>query len=258
MTALRSVLRSIAMAFTLFSRLPMPQLDWQQANMRYVTAALPLVGLVIAALLQLWLAIAEAAGLGALLYAAVFTLLPVLLTGGIHLDGLCDTADALASRAPAQRKQEILKDPRIGAFAAIAVAGYLLMYLALSSELARSVTMVGLFGATVVLSRAVAGIVTICSPTARTDGLHSSLHQAGGKAALAVCWLWVLASIIVLFLLNWACALAVTAAVAVVALYLQLMSARQFGGMSGDLAGFFIQMAELAALAALVITDKVV
>ena len=58
-------------------------------------------------------------GCGLFLQAAGFTLLPVVVTGGIHLDGFGDTLDALASHAEPERKREILKDPRAGIFAVI-------------------------------------------------------------------------------------------------------------------------------------------
>lgn len=42
------------------------------------------------------------------------TLLPLIVSGGIHLDGLVDTADALYSRRETEKKLEILKDPHVG------------------------------------------------------------------------------------------------------------------------------------------------
>ncbi len=62
------------------------------------------------------------------------TLFPVLLTGGIHLDGFMDTSDALASHASRERKLEILKDSRVGAFAVINVTVYFLAYFVISSH----------------------------------------------------------------------------------------------------------------------------
>lgn len=52
-------------------------------------------------------------------FTAVLILIPVLITGGIHLDGLLDTADALSSYKTKEEKLEILKDSHAGAFAII-------------------------------------------------------------------------------------------------------------------------------------------
>lgn len=42
--------------------------------------------------------------------------MPLLVTGGIHIDGFSDTMDALSSHAERQKKLEIMDDPHIGAF----------------------------------------------------------------------------------------------------------------------------------------------
>ena len=64
---------------------------------------------------------------------------PAAVTGGIHLDGYCDTVDALASHGTPARRQEILKDPHIGAFGVIRLCGYFLLSFALWTTLAAPV-----------------------------------------------------------------------------------------------------------------------
>jgi len=71
---------------------------------------------------------------GKTLYAVVLTLIPVVITGGIHLDGLLDTADALSSYQPRERRLEILKDSHAGAFAIIVCCMYFLAYFGFASE----------------------------------------------------------------------------------------------------------------------------
>lgn len=78
-------------------------------------------------------------GVPDLLRGAVLCLLPAAVTGGIHLDGYCDTVDALASHGTPARRQEILKDPHIGAFGVIRLCGYFLLSFALWTTLAAPV-----------------------------------------------------------------------------------------------------------------------
>ena len=113
------VLETIAVAFAMFSAIPVPQPVWGPRNMRYALCALPLIGVVIGLAQALWLIAANWLCMPEMLRGAGLCLIPVLLTGGIHLDGYADTSDALASCAPPEKKQEILKDPRCGAFAVI-------------------------------------------------------------------------------------------------------------------------------------------
>ncbi|MDR2491847.1 MAG: adenosylcobinamide-GDP ribazoletransferase [Coriobacteriales bacterium] len=252
------VLRSAIMALALFTRIPMPTLAWERSNMRHILVALPFVGVIVAGLLQLWLWLSGLLGFGQALFACGLTLVPVLLTGGIHLDGYCDTVDALSSRGDTEKKLAILKDPHIGAFALIGVAAYLLAYFALACELTPSVTVVGLLGVAAVQSRAVGVFASIAFATARHSDLLSATRQGAGRPAAVVCALWFVAAGAVGFLLEWRIALAAALGALVALVYARVMSRRQFGGMSGDVAGFTIQMCEILALLALVLTEKVV
>ena len=121
------VLQTIAVAFAMFSAVPVPQFEWNAKNMRYALCAFPLIGVVIGAL---W-CLCGALPLPAMAKAAGFCLLPVWVTGGIHLDGYADTCDALSSYGDTAQKLEILKDPHCGAFAVIRLCSYFIAYLAL-------------------------------------------------------------------------------------------------------------------------------
>ena len=116
------VLQTIAVAFAMFSAIPVPQFDWNEKNMRYAMCAFPLIGAVCGAL---W-CLCGALPLPALVRAGGFCLVPVWVTGGIHLDGYADTCDALSSYGSREQKLEILKDPHCGAFAVIQLCSYFL------------------------------------------------------------------------------------------------------------------------------------
>ena len=136
-----AVLKSLCLAFSMYSRIPMPRVDWEEKNMRYVLCFFPWVGLVVGGgMYGLWLL---RSWLGVFIPFPVFvltgTVLPVLITGGIHMDGFMDTMDALHSYSPKERKLEILKDSHIGAFAVIMLAVYGLVYLGAFSEVESNV-----------------------------------------------------------------------------------------------------------------------
>ena len=120
-------LQTIAVAFAMFSALTVPQFAWNQKNMRYAMCAFPLIGVVIGGL---W-CLCGALPLPMPAKAAGFCLIPVWVTGGIHLDGYADTCDALSSYGDREKKLEILKDPHCGAFAVIRLCSYFAAYLAL-------------------------------------------------------------------------------------------------------------------------------
>ena len=253
------VLRSIALAFSMFSRLPAPRVDWDAENMRCMICALPLVGVPIGLSLWLWTWLMGVLDCGPFLPAAGLTLLPVLITGGIHLDGFGDTLDALASRAEGERKREILKDPRAGTFAVIGLAAYLLLYFALCAELPPGSSSLPLLGLIHILSRIWCALAVVCFPASSAEGLLSTLKAPLGKRGAALFLFGLLALCTAANLLvDWRAAAAMLAAALGCALYVLVMSQRQFGGMSGDLAGFMLQLCELTMLAALVLVGKVI
>lgn len=271
--------RSVAMAFSTFSRIPAPRVEWNESGMRYLMAALPLVGLVVGMFVALWLGLSHTLGFGPVFTAAGIVIVPVLVTGGIHLDGFCDVVDALASNGSPELRREILKDPHIGAFAAIGVATYLVAYVSLATQLVEDLSAAGsllafessdwsvLSGAaapvllvclTPVLSRILAGLAVACFPRSATRGMLSTFQESVEKKTVMV----VLALMLVLCSVVMACAWAVAGLVMIAAgvsclVWLRSLADRKFGGMSGDLAGFFIQVCEFLLLACLVFMWKV-
>ena len=84
---IKTLLETIDVAFSMYSSIPVPQIEWNERNMKYMMGCFPLVGVVQALLLIGWGDLAQWLGVNAILFAAVATLIPLLVTGGIHLDG---------------------------------------------------------------------------------------------------------------------------------------------------------------------------
>lgn len=245
---------TLAVAFSMYSRIPMPSVEWNEKNMRYALCAFPLVGIVQGTLCFAWGALSWVIPLPALVLAAGFTVIPLWVNGGIHLDGLADTADALASHAPKEKKLEILKDPHIGAFGVIALIVHILLMFALFTGFIPTVeTMVALVGM-FVLSRCLSGWAIVRWPLAKAEGTARSFHDgsAGAKAAFILA-VWALLAVACLVISRGLVGGGMVMAAAMVMLSYRLMAMKNFGGVTGDLAGWFLQMAELAMLAVLVI-----
>lgn len=254
-----SILRCVAAAFAMFSRLPMPQIRWDEKTTAYLLCAFPLVGLLIGGAELLWLTLTELLGLGQLLRAVGLTLLPPLISGGIHMDGFCDTHDALACHGSPEQRRQILKDPHAGAFAIISAGMYLLAYLGFSSELSAEPAIAGLFALSFVLSRSLSGLVSLAYPRGSGSGLlHTFRSGRQQKAPLIILLLWALLTLMGMLLIYplFTAALLLAALLCLAALL--RLARRAFSGISGDLSGWFLQSAELAMLAALILMTKVV
>ena len=122
-----NIVRSIIMSFSMFSCIITPRVEWKKENMGTALAFLPLIGCVIGLVMWGFALLCKALTLNNFVFAAVMTLIPVIISGGIHIDGFCDTVDALASHAEVERKHEILKDSHIGTFAVLWLIAYFLL-----------------------------------------------------------------------------------------------------------------------------------
>lgn len=253
-----TVLRSFVMALSCFSRIPVPNIEWKPESMRYMMCFFPFIGICIGLACWLWCWIADMLHFGNILLAAGITLIPVAVTGGIHLDGLADCIDAQASHAEPERKREILKDPHSGAFAIIGISSYMILYFALASEFQAGWQTILLMGCMFVASRCMSAVATIAFSTSDGSRMLASFHSsASKKTSFAVL---VLLFIACAALMIWTHALiaCIMLACALICLALcHLFAKTQFGGMSGDIAGAFLQVTELLLFACLVIGWKV-
>lgn len=253
-----TILRSIATAFLMFSRVPMPKVAWKPENMRFALAALPLVGVLIGALLWGWAWLCGTLSIGNILFAAGMTLLPLLISGGIHLDGFSDTVDALSSHASPERKREILKDPHAGAFAVIGVCAYFLAVFALYTELQSDSQSLLLACLIPVLSRGAGALASFGTPSDGAGLLHAMRSSANQRAVVGILAAWCALGVSGLMLLSPLTGGVMALTGGLCAVLTVRMSKRQFGGMSGDLAGFCIQICELGMLCGLIFTQKAV
>lgn len=245
--------RTIAAAFSMFSRIPVPAFSWEEDSLRYMLCAFPLVGAVIGLVCWGWTALCALLSAPAVLCAGGLCAIPILLTGGIHLDGFCDTWDALSSHGDPGKKQEILKDPHIGAFAGIRLGLYFVLTFALWTALPVYPPLLVLL--TFCLSRSLSGLTVAVFPLAKDTGLVHTFASAADRKRVAG-FLAVLSAGLILAMglagggiSGW---LAAAAALLTLLRY-HRAAIRQFGGISGDLAGWFLQTAELWMLSALVL-----
>ena len=126
MCGLKNLWNSFKIAFAMFSKIPMPQADWSEENMRYMLCFFPFVGAAVGAVTLAAEWICRYIGMSNGFIAVALVLVPVIVTGGIHVDGLLDTSDALSSWRDREKRLEILKDSHAGAFAVITACVYFL------------------------------------------------------------------------------------------------------------------------------------
>ncbi|RHP07839.1 adenosylcobinamide-GDP ribazoletransferase [Dorea sp. AF36-15AT] len=248
-----SIINSFFIALSMYSRIPVPRVDWEKENMRYAMCFFPMIGVVIGVVMYLAGWLLDKTSVGGLFRGVVFTLIPIIITGGIHMDGFMDTMDALGSWGDREKKLEILKDSHAGAFAILGMGCYLMWSVAVWSELPAEVLRV--CGVSFVLSRALSGFSVVTFPAARNSGLLKMFQDGAQKKVVRITMcLYVAAAVIMMAVMNARAMTGAVTGVMIAFLYYIVVSRKQFGGVTGDLAGFFLETAELAMFTGILVT----
>ncbi len=248
------MLKALAVAFSMYSALPVPQFEWKEKEMRRAILFFPLVGAVCGLVLTGFLWIGRRAGFHELTGALAALLVPCLVSGGIHVDGFMDTSDALSSYRTKEERLAILKDPHIGAFAVIRLA--VLGGIGLAAAVNLDMAAFHVLAAGYYLSRALSALAAVTFPNARGNGSLMEFTKAvDRRRAVLVLFAQIAAGIAVMVWISPLRGLFAAAAAVAAFLYYKVMSVRNFGGITGDLAGWFVCVSETAMITALAIVS---
>ena len=258
MKVLKDILTSFITAITTYSRIPLPYLDLKDSKPRYLFVFFPLVGAVIAAFEYLWLGFVSYRGLqGSFLAGAVCTAIPLLITGGIHMDGFLDCVDAFSSYREKEERLKILKDPHVGAFAVIWTIVYMLIYVSsVWSILQKNEPYLIRFMLIIpIYERILTGLSVLLSKMAREDGMLSYMIKDVSKTVTGAV---LFAEFLSLF--YWTFYMAYTDGISlmipavifgmilIVCIICVRRSHKTLGGITGDTCGYTLQIMELTGL----------
>ncbi|WP_202987655.1 adenosylcobinamide-GDP ribazoletransferase [Cellvibrio polysaccharolyticus] len=241
-----SIMKAIIIAFLFLTRFPMPRIEnISAADNGRSLGAFPLVGLVIGLLL------AAIAWLGHFLLppialAALILVVWVFITGGLHLDGLADSADAwLGGYGNRERTLEIMKDPRCGSAAVMTVSCLLIFKFSLLVALLETHSAWWLV-LPPLLGRCASVVLMMITPYARASGLGADFNSAMPRKSL-----WLIISgvaIMCALFLPWIFTLAVTLCVIPTFFGLRQLMISRLNGTTGDTAGALLEIIEAAVL----------
>lgn len=181
-----------------------------------------------------------------LLTAAIVLIAWVLITGGLHLDGLADSADAWAGGYGDKEKTlAIMKDPHAGSFAVVMLVLVLLLKFAALGELVKSDNLIYIFIAPM-LARSAVVLLFLTTPYVRKSGLGSDMAQYLPRNEAKIVLLVFLLPVIYLLPLT-------VAAAVLILLGLRYLMHNRIGGMTGDTIGASIEIVEAVVLICLVV-----
>ncbi|WP_221564978.1 adenosylcobinamide-GDP ribazoletransferase [Alkalihalobacillus sp. TS-13] len=182
--------------------------------------------------------------------AFILWLVMILLTGGIHLDGWMDASDAYFSYSSIEKRLEIMKDPRTGAFGVVSVivllgAKFLFIY-----EIVSGITLTSYLLIIILpfLSKGLMGLLLMTVPLAKEEGLAYHFRKAGDSSmrlVYSVYWIGItglvslidfgtLFPIMIMFIVVMVCFI-----------LLRSKTVKWFGGITGDVLGASVEGVEL-------------
>lgn len=239
--------RALITAFLFLTRLPMPQLtQYAPEDSGRALPLFPLVGLVIGGLLSL-VALALQGWLPAGVLAAILLTLWVLITGGLHLDGLGDSADGWLAGGDKERTLNIMKDPHSGSAAVVIIGCLLLLKFAALSALLTQHNWWALCLAPVV-ARAMALLLLLTTPYVSRNGIAEDFLKHANRTHLSLAV--ALAGLLALLVLPLAHSIPLLILVTAVFAGLRALMMKRLGGATGDTSGATIEVTEAAVLIA--------
>jgi adenosylcobinamide-GDP ribazoletransferase len=232
----------IAASIGFLTIFPVPRVAMSPTLSERSLALFPLVGAGIGALLGgfgiVLSHILPAGPIAALLIAA-----GALVSGGLHLDGLMDTADGLCGGRTPEQRLMIMRDSRVGAFAVIAGGVVILGQFACLSELTGHARFIALIVAAA-MSRWAMLLALVIFPAARTSGIGATFHSGATRTACIAGTLFV----ILLALVSGRLGLIALVASTIAVLGCGHLLTRQLGGLTGDSYGAIAVVTETVVL----------
>lgn len=180
--------------------------------------------------------------------AFLLWLVTIIITGGIHLDGWMDVSDAYFSYQDREKRIEIMKDPRIGAFGVLSVIVLLGSRFLFIYEIIGSMTLASYFMIVCIpfLGKSVMGEVLVRIPSAKKEGLATMFQEAGDRRTVVVYPIYLA---IIAFFLQWIGLIIPFFILVGVALacygFICVKAIKWFNGITGDVLGASVEGTEI-------------
>jgi adenosylcobinamide-GDP ribazoletransferase len=216
----------------------------------------PLIGLLAGSILA-GVAVLTGGWLPGTVRSTLLVTLSVFITGGLHCDGLMDSADGLFSGRSRERMLEIMKDSRVGSFGVIAIFLLLLWKWALLHDLPDSLLGPALISM-MTFGRFAMILAILYFPYARPEGMGKAFALNAGTHSLGPALATLLGLLAAFYVAKGllVCAIAAVAALAAIlfAGWFGRWTTHKLGGMTGDTYGAVAELAELVVLTVFVLS----
>lgn len=244
-------LKGFLITIQFFTAIPIKRnLPMDQAHLEKSIQTFPLVGLLQGLIYgTLLYVLNEWTVLSSLAIAFIVWLASLVVTGGLHIDGWMDMSDAYFSYQDKERRLEIMKDSRVGAFGVISLlvllsSRFLFIYEIIDFQSALAFILIVFIP---FLSKTLMGFVLLRVPSAKKDGMAIYFKQAERKSTLAIYPVYIILLAGVLFFFESALLLPFLLMILITVCSFFLIrkkTIQHFGGITGDLVGASVEGCE--------------
>lgn len=212
--------------------------------MKYAMCFFPLIGAVIGGLMLLVRFLCGRFGFNTSVYAVVMTALPVLVSGGIHTDGFIDTVDALSSYGDQREKTRNFKRSAYGRICDNRCGNVLsVVFRIYDGDMGIKATIAVSVG--FVLSRSLSGLAIGIFKCAKNSGLLYTFKSAAHKKTIVTVMILYIALCVAMLCFTGVYGLGTICAAVISFLWYRHVAYSKFGGITGDIAGYFVCICEV-------------
>lgn len=239
------MIQKFLLSLSFFTRLPLGKRDFESLTLAQSAAAFPIAGAMIGTLDGAFYLAMLGLGLPNNIAACLTIIFHLILTGGLHEDGLADSADGLASGRNHEQKLAIMRDSQIGSYGVLALISIISLRANIIASFTGNFSTILIFIATAACSRAFLAIFMRNIPYARSDGLVSMAGKPNTKQTIITifigsCSLFITGKIFA--------ALIAIFSLAIIYIIIKHITIKNFGGITGDILGAVQQISEVALL----------
>lgn len=247
-------MNSLLLAMQFLTTFPLKIKDFSDKKMAWALVYFPLVGLCLGLMLMGLNRLLFISGFQSVVINIILVIVLIIFTGGMHLDGLADTADAFLSGKEKKEMLEIMRDAHIGVMGVLSLISIILLKIGLLSSLSVAEKPAALL-LMCILSRWSVVLVMYLFPYARQEGKARLFIQGLNLKIFIV-------SLVVVLIFSFAIwglkGLLVLVVISGSAYLMNKVINRKIGGVTGDTLGATIEVMEIAVLLIVCIMQGVI
>lgn len=236
------------MALSMFTILPTPYIEWDDEGVKNMMKFYPLIGLIVGGIWSIIYYLVNLLNVSIILKSVIIMIVPFCITGMLHLDGFMDVCDAILSRRDKEEKLRILKDSTIGAFAVISLLIlFFLQFGGIYSILEKSIPFYIIILIPIV-SRSVVAYFLLSRNTIKASTLGTYFKKGTNAQDKIIMIVSLLIMYIISFVLLSTYGILLVSLITLGITWAVEKCKKEFGGISGDVAGFALVVGEVIGI----------